>query len=289
MLIFMPFATAARKMFEAMLLSFDGFLAYAVAILSADVGSPILAPIYDVVTKISTFVITPTATSIIALCFFIEFMKLSLKMDMFKWEWAVSAMAKFAVAKAALGIAPDFLLGIYQTGTGFIKTASSTFGLTNNSTYYIVTKQLFELMTDMKFFEELACIFVLFIPILVVWVVGIFLIVMSYARMFEIMLYIAVSPLPIAFLPLENSNITKKFVLNFSAVVLQGLIMLVIVIIFQGFIGSFLTLFIEMMSQDGDKYVQIVAIAAAMLCSALTLLVMTMKSGQVAKSVLGQA
>lgn len=251
-------------------------------ILAMDLEDGIFSGVFGTVMWVSDNMILPTATSIIAVCFFIEFMKISLKMDMFKWEYAISTLAKFAIARAALSIAPAFLLAIYRIGAGFINSTVSTD--TPLSLQGAVFSPITDFMNDLKWQEVLAMSATLVIIFLAVFVVGIFILVMAYARMFEILIYLSVSPLAVAFLPLENSGITKRFILNFAAVVLQGVIMLIIVMIYSSLVGALF----ETAETGLSGWGLVASMAGTMLVATLTLITAIMKGGSLAKSALGQ-
>jgi len=265
---------------------FDNHIQTAVGILTLNSDNAVFEAALDMARDISHNVIRPTATSIIAICFFIEFMKLSLKMDMFKWEYGVSALAKFAVAKAALDIAPDFVMAIYARGTQWIMSVNETmaFGLVGDA-HFVLDR----IRTDATWLQALAVAVTMSIIFLGVMVIGVFVVVMAYARMFEILIYISVAPLPVAFLPLENSGVTKRFALNFAAVVLQGVIMLIIIRLYNTLSTAlFDGLRDKLIDEDGDMWFQIVLLLGTMLMSTLTLTVAIMKSSSIAKSILGQ-
>jgi hypothetical protein len=204
-------------------------------------------------------------------------------MDLFKWEWAILSLVKMAIAKAALDVAPDFIMAIYRIGAGFI---TQTNALPNNAAMLSIYDSVGPyIRTHFEgegtgFFEMLALVGPLNIMFIAVFIVGVFMTVMAWARMFEIMIYIAASPLAVAFLPLENSGITKKFFLNFAAVVLQGLIMLVIVVFFNA-LAEILFVKAEQLTLFGTL--------SAMLMFVILLATMVVKSGSLAKSILGQA
>jgi len=278
------FIEVISALFKTFILLFDENIAKSVNVLSMDITTDaIFSGVYSTATGISNIIVKPTATSIVAICFLIEFLKLSLKMDMFKWEYAISALAKFAIAKSALDIAPDFMLAVYARGTQMI--ARTTVG--NVSLFSSVDSIFTDVMASAGFFQAIALALAVSIIFLAVMVIGIFILVMAYARIFEIILYISVAPLPIAFIPLENSGITKKFALNFASVVLQGLIMLVILLLFNALVrNSLLDAFAEI--DTGNSWEAIGRLSGTLLVATLTLVTAVMKSGSIAKSVLGQ-
>jgi hypothetical protein len=278
------FKTAILQIIVGLLNGFGENLEKAINVLTMNLtdGTSMFSGVYDIAVQVSDDVIAPIASSIIGLCFFIEFMKISIKMDMFKWEYAITAMAKFAVAKSALDIAPDFLLAFYQKGSQLVTETANLVNTTQ--TVDTVATNVNNILASSTWYEALALAATMSLIFLAVWTVGVFVLVMAYARIFEIVLYISVAPLPVSFLPLENSQITKRFALNFVAVIIQGVIMLITILLFNAMITA------SDFTYDGSKNIfeQILPMAGNMLIATLCLITMIMKSGSIAKTVMGQ-
>jgi hypothetical protein len=133
-------------------------------------------------------------------------------------------------------------------------------------------------------YESLALCSVLGIVFLAVMIVGVIVVVMAYARAIEILLYIAIAPLPCSFVLMDNGQVTKRFLLQFLGVVLQGVLMLVIIIIFQKLVmaitGEINT------TAPGDVWMTITGYASSMLIATITLMAAIVKSGSLAKQML---
>jgi hypothetical protein len=268
---------------EAFLTGFGLNIDEAVRILCMELETGDFSEVYNTALDISSNVVAPVATTIIGLCFFIEFLKMSIKVDMFKWEWAISAMFKFAVAKSALDITPQFLLAIYQKGTQLVTGANEH--ISTSAALDTISSGIRTLLENGEWYDALVIAITMSLIFIAVWAVGVFVIVMAYARTFEIILYMAVAPLPVAFLPLENSQITKRFALSFAAVIVQGLIMLVTIMLFNAVAGNLLTAEVD---ENSPMFPQIMAMSGQMLIATLCLITTIMKSGSIAKTVLGQ-
>jgi hypothetical protein len=267
---------------KALLGGFELNINEALTILADPLATGDFAVVYNTALDISRNVVAPVATSIIGLCFFIEFLKLSIKVDMFKWEWAISAMFKFAVAKSALDITPQFLLAIYEKGTQLLTGAQNN--VETGASLDTIANGIQSILGGSTWYQALALAATMSIIFIAVWAVGIFVIVMAYARTFEIILYISVAPLPVAFLPLENSQITKRFALSFAAVVVQGLIMIVTIMLFNSIAGGL----VGDVDTSKSMFGQILELSGKMLVAVLCLITTMMKSGSIAKTVLGQ-
>ena len=197
---------------------------------------------YALMRSIAT-VITPICLTIISICFVIEFLKISMKMDMMKWEYALKVLAKLVLAKVVIDIAPTVLSTIYETSAYWVNSALSlaTTGTTLSATGYDALQTLFDAITP---FQAIGLAVTMLIPFLAIMLCGLIIQIMAYGRMFEIYVYVAISPLPCAFFPLDDgggegmSRITLKFFKSFFAVCLQGLFMIICMQIFNGVVGE---------------------------------------------------
>lgn len=220
-------------------------------------------------------IIKPFALIIITLCFLLEFLNLTIKMDILKWEYGARVVLKFVMAKVAIDVSFELLYAIFATGTEWIQLVGDASGSLGEA----VKLSLRDLIQDMKAFEALALVCTMGISFIVVWISGIIVTVMAYARMFELLIYIAVAPLPCAFIPMEGSRISKKFFLSFAGVVLQGLFIILSIKLYQGLCSSLL---VPAVQASTDMTI----IAFNMLLGAIVLVVSVVKSGSLAKSIL---
>ncbi|WP_298203017.1 hypothetical protein [Desulfosporosinus sp.] len=97
--------------------------------------------------------------------------------------------------------------------------------------------------------------------------------------MFELLIYVAIAPLPCAFLPMEDSRIPKKYFLSFAAVCLQGLFIIISIKLYQAICVDTLIPAVQSSTALSD-------IAFNMLLGALVLVMAVVKSGTWAKSIL---
>lgn len=77
---------------------------------------------------------------------------------------------------------------------------------------------------------------------LIIWVLSLVLVLTVYLRIFRIYIYIAVSPFPLASYAGEStSRIGRTFLMNYLAVCLQGIVIIVAFIIFANYIQNDVT------------------------------------------------
>ena len=197
------------------------------------------------------------------------------KMDVLKWEYLLRVIFKLIFAKVAIDMSFSLLSAIYATGAEWIQGAGTTGSDLGSS----VGAALTTILTGMTWYEALGLVCTMGISFLVIWIAGLVIIVMAYARSFELLIYIAAAPLPCAFMPLEQSRITKKFFLSFAGVVLQGLFIILSIKLYQAICVSAIIPAVQSSTELSD-------ISFNMLLGAIVLVMAVIKSGSIAKSIL---
>jgi hypothetical protein len=167
------------------------------------------------------------------------------------------------------------LSAIYATGAEWIQGA----GAAGSDLGASVGAALTTIITGMTWYEALGLVCTMGISFLVIWVAGLIIIVMAYARSFELLIYISVAPLPCAFVPLEQSRIAKKFFLSFAGVVLQGLFIILSIKLYQAICVSAIIPAVNSSTELSD-------ISFNMLLGSIVLVMAVIKSGSMAKSLL---
>lgn len=188
-------------------------------------------PWYAVAIEIKT-IIEPIALTIVVICFLVEFLKITIQMDILKWEYGLKVMFKFVFAKVCIEGAFDLLGAIFVTSMEWISSVGATGASVGADTW----NAIMPIVSNYNMFQMLGVAMSLGIMFLAVWAVSLAVQVMAYARKFEITIYLAIAPLPCAFLPLEDggaSRIPKKYIFTFASVCLQGVFMVMSVRLFN--------------------------------------------------------
>ncbi|GHU55743.1 hypothetical protein AGMMS49975_17980 [Clostridia bacterium] len=274
-----PFKDAIKDLIAAMLVNFDSAITSAVEVLTTDIFESAFAGTATAIAE----VVAPVAASIAALCFMIEFLKCTVKADIIKWEYAVRMMCKLAIAASAIQVAPKLLKFIYITGAGWISGVGAVGAGEFGSSVY---GHIETILSKMNWAQALGFAVSMLVAFLALFVAGILVHVMAYVRMFEILIHMAVSPIPCAFLPLEDSvfgAIPKKFVMSFTAAVMQGLFILISIVMFQALCSNIILTAME----SATGMAGLTLVSSGMLLGSLVLVVAVMKSGAWAKSILG--
>ncbi|MEG0614135.1 MAG: hypothetical protein RR540_00145 [Oscillospiraceae bacterium] len=217
----------------------------------------------------------PTALTIVGICFLVEFLKITVKMDVLKWEFMLRVLVLLAISQAVITAAPMFMSAIYASSADMVTTAMGAGGCTIGTT---AGNALFnEANQEGKSWGDILSLALsMLIPSFAIQACTILIKVMAYARMFELLIYIAAAPIPCAFLPLENSHMTKKFFISFAAVCIQGLFMIICIKLFGALATSTLT---DDSLTQGDSMFNL-------LIGSLLLVMSIIKTGQWSKQIL---
>lgn len=233
-------------------------------------------------------VLRPFCYTIIALCMMIEIAGVASKVDIIKFEHGLKLAVKMCLAKVFIDIAPMLLLAIYRQAQTWIHGYSSASCLGRNC-----LDKLEPLVDNLRGLGGILGIFLsTFIVLLAIKVCGLMVMVMAYGRVFEVLVYVAVSPIPCAFFPLGNgdgggfSRTTAKFLRSFAAVCLQGVMMMAVLQFFSVIIGAALDAVIAGVDTSGDVNAAITNLIYTMLLGSVSLVMAITKCGSWAKGIL---
>lgn len=251
----------------------------AVALLSTSSAGIESSAVFEVVLFINS-IVTPIALIITSICFITEFVKMSIKMDVLKAEYVLGLVFKLCLSKAVIDISIDVLLLINQTVTEWITSFHSVLETDDGQWLGRIVENLQVALSELSFWEFLGTSMTMFLPTVALWIVGIIILVISWGRTFEIYVNLAIAPIPFAFLPTEGggNGITKRFILSYAGVCLQGLLMLVCIKIYQYFMVQIM----DMGAVDPNPH----DIVGGVLLASLILLISITKCGQWGKQIM---
>lgn len=88
--------------------------------------------------------------------------------------------------------------------------------------------------------ESIPLVFLCLIFYVAINIISILLLIMVFVRFFKIYIYTAIAPLPLATLASRTTqNVGRNFIKSYFAVLLQGIVMAIILVISASFFGSF--------------------------------------------------
>lgn len=263
---------------------FDETLLSAQEVLSEPVGN-----VWNQILSLSN-VLKPFCYIVIAICLLIELANVASKVDVVKWEHGLKIAVKMALAKVCIDIAPTFLKACYVQACDWINDIPSSNITLGNQ----ILEQVEPLFEDIDGFFVIFGLFAsMLIVVLAIKICGILVQVMAYGRMFELYVYLAVSPLPCAFFPLGDgtgggfSRITGKFFRSFASVCLQGVMMILSMKIFGIIMSNAITEMVNDAINSGSEATVIVSdLSFTMLMAAIVLCISLARCGQWAKNIL---
>lgn len=207
--------------------TFDSYLNGSYGLLTTDVFSGDWAAISSQIADI----VRPTAMTIAGICFLIEFLKITINMDIIKWEYFIKVFAKFCVAKASIDISTDALRAVFRTVSGWISQVTS--GTISVGTTLASSAQT--TLNNCNFGQVLGIYLSSMVFIMFLKIIGICINTMGYARAFELTCVNSVAPLPFSFLCLDDnggSRVFKNFAFVYIGICLRGLFMVISLSVF---------------------------------------------------------
>lgn len=261
---------------------FDNMLADASNVLTGGLGD------WASVASLSS-TLRPFCYTIIGICLLIEIAQVAAKVDIIKWEHGLKLCVKMVLAKVCIDIAPTFLQACYAQAQDWITGLSSGGSTLGNTTITYLTP----LVQNVSGFGNILGMFLsTFIVLMAIKICGLMVQVIAYGRMFELYVYLVVSPLPCAFMPLGNgdgggvSRITSKFFKSFIAVCLQGVMMIIVIRVFDVVMGNAILTTLGAAAGNADANAAITDLIYTMLLGAIALVMAVVKSGSWAKGIL---
>lgn len=155
-----------------------------------------------------------------------------------KPEHALKLFIRFTIAKIVITYGMDLLLSIFRISQGVVSKIMSISNITG-STNSTLPSAMISAIEDCEFFESIPLWAVTLIGGLVVTVLSFIMIMTVYGRFFKLYLYMAIAPIPLAtFAGEPTQNVGKSFLKSFSAVCLEGAIIVLSCIIFSLFAAT---------------------------------------------------
>ena len=155
-----------------------------------------------------------------------------------KPEHALRLFIRFAIAKIVVTYGMDLMLALFRISQGIVSKIMSISKITG-ATNTTLPSQMIKAIEDCGFFESIPLWAVTLIGGLVVTVLSFIMIMTVYGRFFKLYLYTATAPVPLAtFAGEPTQSIGKSLLKSYSAVCLEGVIIVLSCIIFSLFASS---------------------------------------------------
>lgn len=155
-----------------------------------------------------------------------------------KPEHALKLFVRFAIAKGIVTYGLELMLSIFKIVQGLLSTIMTTSGI-GTATKTVLPQQIIKAVEDCGFFESIPLWAVTLIGGLFITVLSFIMILTVYGRFFKLYLYTAIAPVPLSTVAGEpTQNVAKSFLKSFTAVCLEGAIIVLACIIFSLFASS---------------------------------------------------
>ena len=155
-----------------------------------------------------------------------------------KPEKAFKLFIRFALAKIVVVYGMDLMLSIFKISQGIISTIMKTAGI-NSAAKSTLPKAIAKAVESCGFFESIPLWAVTLIGGLVIMVLSFIMIMTVYGRFFKLYLYTAIAPIPLStFAGEPTQSVGRSFLKSYSAVCLEGAIIVLSCIIFSLFAST---------------------------------------------------
>lgn len=155
-----------------------------------------------------------------------------------KPEHALKLFVRFAIAKGVVTYGMELMLALFDIVQGTISsimTASGMGGIESTT----LPQEMIETIENCGFFESIPLWAVTLIGGLLVTVLSFILVMTVYGRFFKLYMYTALAPIPLSTFAGEPSqSVGKSFIRSYSAVLLEGAVILLACIIFSLFAST---------------------------------------------------
>lgn len=195
--------------------------------------------IYGGVSSIAKNISTPIAFSILSLFIMMELFQLTQRNEMNSLmgiELPLKFAVKLAICYTFVNVSFDLLVSIFDIALSMIHQMSS-FG--NGSLEQIDLNAFRNELKTVGIFGQLGVMIQVFLIWFVTKISILFATLLIVIRMLELYIYLAIAPIPLATLPHnEMSGIAKGFLKSFTAVCIQGIVMYLMLMMFNMLLGS---------------------------------------------------
>lgn len=155
-----------------------------------------------------------------------------------KPEHALKLFIRFAIAKIVVTHGLEIMMSLFKIVQGVISSIIKISGF-GSSTTTVLPQEIIKAIEKVGFFESIPLWAVTLIGGLFITVLSFIMIMTVYGRFFKLYLYTAIAPIPLStFAGEPTQQVGKSFIKSFSAVCLEGAIIVLACIIFSLFASS---------------------------------------------------
>lgn len=158
--------------------------------------------------------------------------------EMKRPEVALKMFIRFILAKASIDYGLELMMSLFNIVQGVISKIMAISGIATIESA-VLPDSIITAIEECGFWESVPLWAVTLIGSLFITVLSFIMIMTVYGRFFKIYLYTAIAPVPLsAFAGEPSSNVGKSFIKSYTAVCLEGAIIILACIIFSLFASS---------------------------------------------------
>ena len=155
-----------------------------------------------------------------------------------KPEMAARCFVRFALAQAAVTYGMELLMALIQIAQGAVTTIMGAAGLTAMTSTTLPTEMV-TIIESVSFLESIPLWAVTLLGSLLIWVLSLVMILTVYSRFFKLYMATAIAPIPLAsFAGQPSSSIGIAFLKSYSAICLEGCVIVLACVIFSSFAAT---------------------------------------------------
>ncbi len=158
--------------------------------------------------------------------------------DVKRPEHALKLFIRFAIAKGVVTYGLELMMAVFEIVQGVISKIMTTSGL-GAASKTLLPEDMIQAIEDCGFFESIPLWAVTIIGSLFITIMSFIIIMTVYGRFFKLYMYTAIAPLPLStFAGEPTQGIGKNFVKSYTAVCLEGAIIVLACVIFSMFAAT---------------------------------------------------
>lgn len=155
-----------------------------------------------------------------------------------KPEHVLKIFIRFVLAKAVVTYGLELMMAVFNIVQGVVSTIMNAAGF-GGATQTVLPQEMVSAIEDVGFFDSIPLWAVTLIGGLFITVLSFVMIMSVYGRFFRLYLYTAIAPIPLSsFAGEPTQNVGKSFLKSYTAVCLEGAIVVLACIIFSLFATS---------------------------------------------------
>ena len=155
-----------------------------------------------------------------------------------KPEMVFKCFIRFVLAQAAVTHGMELMTALFKVAQGMISTIMTASGM-SALTDTTLPAEMVTIIEDVGFLESIPLWAITLLGSLFIWVLSLIMILTVYSRFFKLYLATAIAPIPMAsFAGQPSSSIGVAFLKSYTAICLEGCIIVLACVIFSAFAST---------------------------------------------------